>query len=285
MLTDTHCHLDLEKFDPDRDAVIVRARQAGLARILIPGLTVASSKAAVKMAASHQMLYAAVGVHPNDLDTWDGQAISNLRHLVKQDANTSTIHKGVLVVAIGEIGLDYYWNSSTRPVQMGILRDQLALASELRLPVVLHCREKEDVEQGACSEDLIDILDDWVASLNATRSSLRERPGVLHSFSGSLQTAQRAIMLGFFIGVTGPITYKNADNRRRVLAGLPLERLLIETDAPFLAPHPHRGKRNEPAFVTHIADKIAEIKSRTPQEVAAVTTRNAAQLFAWEETV
>ena len=285
MLTDTHCHLDLEKFDPDRDEVIRRAQMAGIVHILIPGLSVATSREAVKLASSHPMLNAAIGVHPNDANTWDGDTISDLRELASQRPDTAPAGKRLKVVAVGEIGLDYYWNSSTRTTQVDILRRQLALASELHLPAVLHCREKDDVEQGACAQDMITILEEWVASLRNTKDPLVDRPGVLHSFSGSLETATQAIKLGFSIGVTGPVTYKNAGNRRRVIAALPLETLLIETDAPFLAPHPHRGKRNEPAFVAHIADKIAEIKSRTPQEVAAVTTKNAARLFAWEEPV
>ena len=285
MLTDTHCHLNLDKFDADRVEVIERAKRAGLIRILIPGLTVASSRAAVKLADSHPMLYAAVGVHPNDMDTWDEQTTSDLKYLVNRYSASLSTGKKSKIVAIGEIGLDYYWKPSMRKTQIEIFRLQLSLAEELNLPVVLHFREKDDLDQGACSEDLIAILEDWVAALKTQNFSLAERPGVLHSFSGSNRMAQRAINLGFFIGVTGPITYKYSDKRRQVIADLPLENLLIETDAPFLSPHPHRGKRNEPAFVAHIADKIAEIKSRTPQEVADMTTKNAARLFAWEETV
>jgi TatD DNase family protein len=271
MLTDTHCHLDLDQFDEDRQAVIRRAQEAGLRRILIPGLTVTSSRAAVDLANSHPMIYAAIGVHPNDATTWEGQTISTLKQLAAASPK---------IAAIGEIGLDYYWNSSPPDVQIRILNAQLELASDLRLPVVLHCREKGDAEHGPCAEDLLNILEDWVAR----RESVVEAPGVLHSFSGTLETAKRAIRLGFYIGVTGPVTYSNAAQKRAVVAGLPLERLLIETDAPFLAPSPHRGRRNEPAFVSHIADKIAEIHSRTPQEVAAITTANAARLFSWGET-
>ena len=148
----------------------------------------------------------------------------------------------------------------------------------MELPVVIHSREKDDAEQGACAEDLIQILEEWVSGLRSRNEALAQKPGVLHSFSGSLETAKHAVNLGFYIGVTGPITYKNAEQKRQVISNLPLERLLIETDAPYLTPEPHRGKRNEPAFVIHIADKIAEIKSRTPQEVAAATTENAARL-------
>ena len=285
MLTDTHCHLDLDKFDADRDEVIRRAELAGLSRILIPGLTVASSRNVVQLAYTHPMLFAAVGVHPNDASTWDEQTISSLKQLISSPSKTTLSGRGGKVVAIGEIGLDYYWKAATPKDQIEILKLQLVLALEVRLPVVLHCREDGDKEHGACAEDLLNILEHWIINLEGTNHPLLERPGVLHSFSGSLEIAQRAIKLGFFIGITGPITYKNADNRRRVTAGLPLEKLLIETDSPFLAPHPNRGKRNEPAFVANIADKIAEIKSCTPQEVAAMTTKNAARLFAWEETV
>ena len=276
MLTDTHCHLDIDRFDADRVEVIQRAENAGLIRILIPGLTIASSQAAIKLAATHPMLFAAVGIHPNEAESWDKHTVSSLEYLATKNPK---------VVSIGEIGLDYYWNSSPKETQIAILNEQLELASKLHLPVVVHIREQGDLDQGACGEDLIKILENWVAGFISGNRSLMERPGVLHSYSGSLEIAEQAIHLGFYIGVTGPITYKNAENRRRVIAALPLERLLIETDAPFLAPVPHRGNRNEPAFVTHIADKIASIKSCPPQEVAAVTTANAARLFAWEKTV
>jgi TatD DNase family protein len=275
-LTDTHCHLDLEQFDADRDAVIQRAINAGLTRILVPSLTGTSSRVAVKLAESNPMLYAAVGVHPNEAETWDGQTISSLKELAAQSLK---------VVAIGEIGLDYYWNKSPRDEQISILREQLNLAAELELPVIIHSREKEDAEQGECAEDLIKILEEWVSALQSGNEALSQKPGVLHSFSGSLETAKRAINLGFYVGVTGPITYKNAEQKRQVIGNLPMERLLIETDAPYLTPEPYRGKRNEPAFVVHIADKIAEIKSRTPQEIATATTENAARLFSWGETV
>jgi TatD DNase family protein len=276
VLTDTHCHLDLEHFDADRGAVIQRAISAGVRHILIPSLTGTSSRAAVKLAESNPMLFAAVGVHPNEAETWDGQTISSLKELAAQSLK---------VAAIGEIGLDYYWNKSPRDEQISILKEQLALAAELDLPVVIHSREKDDAEQGACAEDLIKILEEWVSGLQSRNEPLAQKPGVLHSFSGSIESAKRTIELGFYIGVTGPITYKNAEQKRQVISNLPLERLLIETDAPYLTPEPYRGKRNEPAFVIHIADKIAEIKSKTPQEVAAATTENAARLLSWGESV
>lgn len=276
ILTDTHCHLDLDNFDDDRTEVIRRAQETGLTRILIPGITLASSRTIIKLTDSDPMLYAAVGVHPNEANTWDGQSISALKELASMSLK---------VVGIGEIGLDYYWKASLRETQIGILKEQLRLAAEVGLPVILHCREENDAEHGACAEDLIKILDNWTADLRTTNNSLAKRPGVLHSFSGSLESAQHVIELGFYIGVTGPVTFKKADSRRQTIGSLPLDKLLIETDSPFLAPQPHRGKRNEPAFVAHIADKIAEIKSRTPQEIAAVTSENAARLFSWGEIV
>ena len=273
-LTDTHCHLDYQKFDEDREAVIQRAVDAGLTRILIPALHWTSSLAAVKLAESHSMIYAAVGFHPTDLDTWEESSVENLRNLAQSAKK---------VVAIGEIGLDYYWvkDADQQARQREAFQAQLALAKEVGLPVVIHMREADDAWVGPASADLLDILSAWYADLVAAQHPLAERPGVLHSFNGTLETAQKAMSLNFYIGVTGPVTYKNADQKRQVIGQLPLERLLIETDAPFLAPVPQRGKRNEPAFVGYIADKIAEIQSKDPAEIAAVTARNAARLFAW----
>jgi TatD DNase family protein len=275
LLTDTHCHLDLHQFDEDRAAVIERAEKAGLVRILIPAISVTSSLSTIKLAESHPMLFAAIGVQPNESLTWDNASIAALRELA---ANPK-------VVAIGEIGLDYYWESAPHDHQQRVLHAQLDLAAELELPVVIHLREKDDAADGPCFEDAMSILEEWVAGLGADKEALRTNPGVLHSFSGSLATAQRAIGFNFCIGVTGPITFKNAPRKQEMFSKLPLEHLLIETDAPYLAPHPYRGKRNEPAFVSEIADKIAQLQSRSREEVAAITTSNAARLFSWGEIV
>jgi TatD DNase family protein len=185
------------------------------------------------------------------------------------------------VVAIGEIGLDYFREGSTRLAQLEILGEQLALACERCLPVLLHLREERDEEVGQASFDLLKILKGWVEGLRSRQDPLAERPGVLHSFSGSLATAREALALGFFIGVTGPVTFKNAGARRELVAAMPLDRILIETDAPYLTPAPHRGQRNEPAFVKYIAEKIAQIQSRGPEEIADMTTANAKRLFSW----
>ncbi len=277
MLTDTHCHLDFHKFNDDRAAVIQRAKDAGLIRILVPGTDQTSSADAVKLAESDSIIYAAVGFQPTDIDKLNEDAFKKISELTKHQK----------VVAIGEIGLDYYWvkEEEKRAAQREGSRRQLDLAESVQKPVIIHLREENDAVQGDAAGDLVKILEEWVARLGSRNATLAQRLGVLHSFSGSLATATRAIQLGFYIGVTGPITYKNAEHKRQVIAALPLERLLIETDSPYLAPHPYRGKRNEPAFVAHIADKIAEIKSSNPQEVAAITTANAARLFSWGEIV
>lgn len=270
-LVDTHCHLDFQKFDSDRAEVLDRAARAGVERILIPGLDLTSSLSAVKLAASHPMLFAAIGVHPTEAFDIEASTLNAFRELAHNPK----------VKAIGEIGLDYYWDTAPHDLQQRVLREQLDLAAELGLPVVIHMREKGDAEDGECATDLLKILEDWAGRLRVRNEPLAERPGVLHSFSGSLETARQAIRLNFYIGVTGPVTFQNARKRQSVIAELPLKSMLIETDAPFLAPHPHRGRRNEPAFVALVAGKIAELHSTPAEETVAVTTANAARLFRW----
>jgi TatD DNase family protein len=272
ILTDTHCHLDLEEFDADRTEVLRRAEQAGLTRILIPGLTLTSSRSAVKLAESHPMLYAAIGVHPTKASGVEPAAMNDFRILAQHPK----------VKAIGEIGLDYYWDSTPHDHQQKVLKEQLALAAELQLPVVIHFREKGDVSSGECAFDLMKILEEWETGLRHEKSPLAERPGVLHSFSGTLKMAQAAMGLGFYMGVTGPVTFENSRCRQELVAALPLDRILIETDAPFQTPHPHRGKRNEPAYVRLIADKIASLHTCTTEQVAAATSENSWRLFAWK---
>ena len=287
MLTDTHCHLDLENFDRDRAAVLERAATAGVVHILIPGLSLPSSRSAIKLAESHPILSAAVGVHPTEASTWNESSIAELTALASGSSGTSgpSYSSGTSkIVAIGEIGLDYYWNSTSQDIQKHILREQLDLAARVGLPVILHMREARDALHDQCTGDLLQILEAWIAELCLGKNPLAERPGVLHSFFGSLETARRALRLGFYIGVTGPVTFKNAHAREEIVAALPLDRILLETDAPFQAPTPYRGKRNEPSYVRLIADKIGLLHSRTVEEVAAATSENAGKLFAWKET-
>lgn len=291
MLTDTHCHLDFNKFDEDRELVIQRAAEAGVTRIVIPSLDYASSRAAIRLAQSHPGIFAAVGFHPTDLDKWTDNSIEQLSSFFSEQDDPSQAHPGHQrppaphkIVAIGEIGLDYYWvkESEKRAFQKAALQAQLQLAQQVNKPVIIHMREEGDAWHGQASVDLLEILGAWQTELARTRHPLAEKPGVLHSFNGTLETAQKAITHNFYIGVTGPVTYKNAEEKRQIVGQIPLERLLIETDAPFLTPVPHRGKRNEPAFVAHIADKIAEIHQTTRAQVAEITSRNAMRLFGWE---
>lgn len=278
MLSDTHCHLDFNKFDADRDAVIQRAIEAGVTRILVPALDLESSLSVVKLAASHPNIYAAVGFHPTDLDKWNENSINELRSLVISGNDMTN-----KIVAIGEIGLDYYWvkEPEKRVLQHAALKQQLKLAQEVNKPVIIHMREEKDAWFGQASVDLLKILSEWQQELLAHNNPLANKPGVLHSYNGNLETAERAIDLNFLIGVTGPVTYKNAEVKRDIIKQLPITKLLIETDAPFLTPVPQRGKRNEPAFVTYIADKIAEIHMTTLGQVAEITANNANQLFGW----
>ena len=297
MLTDTHCHLDLDKFDLDRAAVIQRALDAGVNRILIPSLDLDSSHAAVRLAEAHPNVFAAVGFHPTDLEKWKDSSIDDLKALVLESSGLPLEDEKLVspqrhgdasrlqnkIVAIGEIGLDYYWvkDPERRAFQHTALRQQLQLAQEVNKPVVIHMREENDAWFGQASVDLLEILSEWHGRLKTELHPLVERPGVLHSFNGNLETAQQAMSLNFYIGVTGPVTYKNAEEKRHIIKQVPLTHLLLETDAPFLTPTPHRGKRNEPAFVAHIADKIAEIHMTTREQVAEITAANAARLFGW----
>ena len=302
--TDTHCHLDFNKFDEDREAVIQRAIEAGVTRILIPALGLESSSAVIKLAESHPNLYAAIGFHPTDVEKMQDDSLARLRRLVSSSNITLNTMKGLShregdsslpasrvaqndmknkIVAIGEIGLDYYWvkESDKRAQQREVLKQQLKLAQEVNRPAVIHMREENDAWFGQASIDLLEIISEWHEELRTKNHPLVEKPGVLHSYNGNLETARKAIALNFYLGVTGPVTYKNAEEKRQIVRQLPLERLLIETDSPFLTPVPHRGRRNEPAFVAYIADKIAEIHMTTREQVAEITTVNAARLFGW----
>lgn len=253
-LVDTHCHLDFERFDEDREAVVARAAAAGVSQIIVPALDLGNLAAVLALTETYPGIYAAVGVHPNSTAGWTDEWLGLLRDAAAHPR----------VVAIGEIGLDYYWHDSPAETQHHALRRQLELAAELQLPVIIHNRE--------ASQDIVRLLSE--SPLVGTTD-----PGVLHSFSGDRPTAEAALTLGYYIGVTGPVTYKKADELREIVAACPLERLLIETDAPFLAPHPHRGQRNEPAYVALVAERIAEVRGVDGGVVAAATTANARRLF------
>ncbi len=264
MWVDTHAHVHLEAFDADRDAVVARAREAGVRAWVDPALDVASARRALALAARYGPGYfVAVGVHPNSVaQAWQGAAtVEALRALAAEAA----------VVAIGEIGLDYYRDFTPKAQQWAALEAQLALAAAVNLPVILHQRQS--------MADLLAVLQSWVAGLQQAGHPLAARPGVLHSFSGTADEALRAVAMGFYIGITGPVTFKNGEQMREVARQVPLARLLVETDAPFMAPHPHRGKRNEPGWVVWVGRRVAAERGLDAEAVQAQTTANAQRLF------
>ena len=260
-MIDTHCHLNFEAYDTDRAAVIQRALNAGVRRVINPGTDLTSSQAAINLAGEYAGIYAAVGFHPNS--TQDFTSVESIRELADHNC----------VVAIGEIGLDYYWDKSPKEQQFAAFEAQLALAAEAELPVIIHNRE--------ASDDVMRILENWVSTLPQT---LHDRPGVLHSFSAPPEIAARALAIGFYLGFTGPITFKKADELRAIARETPLDRILVETDGPFLTPMPHRGKRNEPAYIPYIVDRLASLKQRSADELGRITTANAERLFQLPES-
>jgi TatD DNase family protein len=254
-LVDTHCHLDFEQFDVDRDAVLERAVAAGVTTLVNPAADIASSRRAVALAERCERVFAAVGVHPHEAATLDGAAMAELRHLAAHSR----------VIAIGEIGLDYYRDLSPRRQQMAAFEAQLDLAADLGLPVIVHQRE--------AAEDVLAVLRGW-------RSRSTGRPGgVLHAFSGDMAMAREAIELGFGIGVAGPVTFTNARQLPDIVPQLPLDWLVIETDAPYLTPHPHRGRRNEPAYLPLVAHRVADLLGLKPDQLAARLAENAHRLL------
>lgn len=263
MFADTHCHLNFSNFQEDLAKTLERAWECGVNRILIPGTDLETSQQAIGLSERFPGLYAAVGIHPNEGATWTADTIQQLRILARHPK----------VRAIGEIGLDYYRDRLTRSKQKEILKKQLELAAEMNLPVVLHNRE--------AITDLWPILSDWKNYLHHVDSQLSCNPGVLHSFDGSHEDAMSAIDEGFKIGIGGPVTYKNAQAQQQLVMKLPLSSVILETDAPFLAPHPRRGQRNEPANVLIIAQKIASLQGIPVETVAQATSKNAGQLFRW----
>jgi TatD DNase family protein len=252
-LADSHCHLDLNSFEHDRDAVIAAAQEAGLVAIVNPGTSVETSRAAVTLAETYPMVYAAVGVHPHDASAFTRSTRSELRQLASHPK----------VIAIGEIGLDYYRDYSPRDAQRRAFAAQLELAGELGLPVIVHNRD--------AAEETVCALQDWVKGGDG-------RQGVLHSYSAGIEWLEQVLELGFLIGISGPVTFSKATTLQRVVQQAPLEHLLVETDAPFLTPEPYRGRRNEPAFVHYVTIKIAALKGLPFEQVAEQTTCNLERL-------
>lgn len=252
MLIDSHAHLDDRRFDGDRDRLIKSLKDSGVGMVINPGADLGSSIKAVSLAEQYDNIYAAVGIHPHSAKEMDDSTIEILRSFSNRKK----------VIAIGEIGLDYHYDHSPREIQQERFIEQLNLAKEVDLPVIIHTRE--------AAKDTLDIIK------KAQNGSIK---GVMHCFSGSLEMAWEYIELGFYISFAGPITFKNARVSREIINAMPLNRLMIETDSPYLTPEPHRGKRNEPAYVRYVAGTIAELRGISFGEIAKRTAENTRELF------
>ncbi len=248
---DTHTHLDFDRFDADREEVIRRAHEANVAAMVTIGIDYKTSLAAIKIAEEHANIYAAIGVHPHDAREMTDEQFDELAELLSHPK----------VAAIGEVGLDYHYDYSPRDVQRRVFRRFLDLALTTQMPLIIHTREAD--------EDILAIIRE------KARGNWR---GVFHCFSGDQGMAKRVLDLGFMISFTGTVTFKNSDSIN-VAKAVPMDRLMIETDCPFLAPAPKRGKRNEPAFIVHVANRIAEAKQMPLDDFARATTLNALRFF------
>jgi TatD DNase family protein len=257
MLIDSHCHLDDLRYDADREATIGRARAAGVGHFVTIGCDLETSRAAVTLAKQNPLISATVGVHPHEAKLIQEGWYDELRVLAQSNR----------VVAYGEIGLDYHYDHSPRDVQRTRFREQVQLARELRLPIVIHTREAQ--------EDTIAILKEEKAG---------ELGGVFHCFSGDAWLAKDALDLGFYLSFSGVITFQNALMLRDIVKTVPLDRILVETDSPYLTPAPHRGKRNEPAYVRFVAEKIAELHGMSVEQVEEAATQNTKRLFRIADT-
>lgn len=249
-LTDSHSHLEMREFDRDRDEVIRRAGAAGVKRIVTVGTTLAECEKAVAIAAANPSVYAAIGIHPHEVKSIGKDTYDRLRKIAGAKK----------IVAYGEIGLDFFRNISPPDIQVARFGEQLELAKELGLPIIIHDRDAH----------------------RETVSMLKESGigrGIIHCFSGDYAMARECLDMGFYISVPGTVTFPKSERLREIVAKVPLDRLLVETDCPYLTPVPNRGKRNEPAYVAHTARKVAEVRNISFEEAARVTSENAALVF------
>ncbi|MCX5846876.1 MAG: TatD family hydrolase [Deltaproteobacteria bacterium] len=251
MLADSHAHLEMNDFDRDRDEVIRRAENAGVDLIITVGTTLDDCRKAVSIANKYKNVYAAIGIHPHEVKDIDETTYETLKKLAKMDK----------VVAFGEIGLDFFRNLSPRDVQIRRFGEQLELASEIGLPIIIHDRDAH--------QETLEMLGGWKG----------KHRGVVHCFSGNYKMAEKCLEMGFFISIPGAITFGKSEKLRDVVRNIPVTDILVETDAPYLTPHPNRGKRNEPAYVIHTARKVAEIKGLSLEELASVTYQNTRNVF------
>ena len=252
MFIDTHVHLNADQYEEDVEEVIERAREAGVTKMVVVGFDRKTITKAMELVEQYPFLYAVVGWHPVDAIDCTEEDLAWIESLAEHPK----------VVAIGEMGLDYHWDKSPKDIQQQLFRKQIQLAKRVKLPIVIHNRD--------ATADVVRILEEEDA---------KEVGGIMHAFGGSVETAQQCIDMNFYISLGGTVTFKNAKAPKKIAAEIPLEKLLVETDAPYLTPHPYRGKRNEPFYVTLVAEEIARIKEISVEEVASVTTKNALNLF------
>jgi TatD DNase family protein len=252
MLFDTHVHLNADQYDEDLEDVIQRALDTGVKNMVVVGFDRSTITRAIELAEQYEFIYAAVGWHPVD-------AIDMTEEDLKW-IESFTAHPKV--VALGEMGLDYYWDKSPKEVQKEVFRKQIRLAKKVKLPIIIHNRD--------ATQDIIDILKEENAA---------EVGGIMHCFGGSVEVAKECISMNFYISLGGPVTFKNAKKPKEVAKEIPIQHLLIETDCPYLAPHPFRGKRNEPSYVSLVAKEIADLKELPYEEVVQKTFDNARHIF------
>jgi TatD DNase family protein len=252
MFVDTHVHLNADQYDEDLKEVIDRALESNVTKMIVIGFDRKTIERAIALAEQYEFIYAVVGWHPVDAIDCTEEDLRWIEELAAHDK----------VVGIGETGLDYHWDKSPKDIQQEVFRKQIRLAKKVKLPIIIHNRE--------ATEDVLRILKEEGAE---------EVGGVMHCFGGSVETARESIAMNFMISLGGPVTFKNAKKPKEVAEAISLDHLLIETDAPYLAPHPYRGKRNEPSYVPLVAEEIARLKGISIEEVAAATTKNAEQFF------
>lgn len=252
MYIDTHVHLNADQYDEDLQEVIDRALNSKVEKMVVIGFDRKTIKRAIELAESYDFIYAVVGWHPVDAIDCTDEDLEWIEQLAAHEK----------VVGIGETGLDYHWDKSPRDIQQQVFRKQIQLAKRVKLPIIIHNRE--------ATEDVLTIL---------REEDAQEVGGVMHCFGGSVETAQESIKMNFMISLGGPVTFKNAKKPKEVAAEIPLEHLMIETDAPYLAPHPYRGKRNEPSYVPLVAEEIARLKELPVETVAEATTKNAERFY------
>ncbi|HIV74431.1 MAG TPA: TatD family hydrolase [Candidatus Pseudogracilibacillus intestinigallinarum] len=252
MLFDTHVHLNADQFIEDREETINRALEAGVTKMVVVGFDEETIRLAIEIAETYDFIYAAVGWHPVDAIDYKESHLEWLEELTKHEK----------VVALGEMGLDYYWDTSPKDIQADVFRKQIHLAKKVNMPIIIHNRE--------ATADIIKILQEENAA---------EVGGIMHCYSATREELQACLEMNFYISLAGPVTFKNAKEVKEVAKVVPLDRLLIETDAPYLAPHPYRGKRNEPAYVKLVAEEIARLREMSLEDVSRITTENALKIF------